>query len=147
MPDLRHRVDLRLERHPDQRVARERHANTGLRRMPRLALGPERTRARSTGQQNSNLRVRGETPNTDVGARMWYEVTALGAVIAAILVVGSRPMTISVQKLDAIGPSAHRVDTIATIAATSIVTIILLAILGLVLWLVRIIIRRGTRQT
>ena len=78
---------------------------------------------------------------------MWYEVTALGAVIAAILVVGSRPMTISVQKLDAIGPSAYRVDTIATIAATSIVTIILLAILGLVLWLVRIIIRRGTRQT
>jgi hypothetical protein len=78
---------------------------------------------------------------------MWYEVTALGAVIAAILVVGSRPITISVQKLDAIGPSAHRVDTIATIAATSIVTIILLAILGLVLWLVRIIIRRGTRQT
>jgi len=79
-------------------------------------------------------------------SRMWCELAALGAVIAAIVIAGSRPMTIAVMKIDATGPSAHRIDTIATVAATSIVALILIAILGLVLWLMRNIIRRGTKR-
>jgi hypothetical protein len=46
--------------------------------------------------------------------RMWLELGALGAVIGAVPVVGSRPMTITVQRIDATGPSAHQIDTIAT---------------------------------
>ena len=78
--------------------------------------------------------------------RMWCELTALGAVIAAIVIAGSHPMTVSIPKIDATGPSAHRIDTMATVAATSIVALILIAILGLVLWLVRNIVRRGTKR-
>ncbi|HTB88668.1 MAG TPA: hypothetical protein VK743_11970 [Steroidobacteraceae bacterium] len=77
--------------------------------------------------------------------RMWCELGVLGAVIAGIVFVGSRPMTVSLPKIDATGPSAHWMDAIATVAATSIVALILIAILGLMIWLVRSIIRRGAK--
>jgi hypothetical protein len=51
--------------------------------------------------------------------RMWLELGALGAVIGAVPVVGSRPMTITVQRIDATGPSAHQIDTIANTVASA----------------------------
>jgi hypothetical protein len=78
-------------------------------------------------------------------ARMWWELGALGAVVGAVLVVGSRPMTITVPKIDTIGPSAHDIDSIASAVAVCVIAIIVLGILILIAWLVRNIIRRGTR--
>jgi hypothetical protein len=78
--------------------------------------------------------------------RMWWELRALGAVIGAVLVVGSLPMTITVPKIAATGPSAHRIDSIANAVAVGVIAIIILAILAFIAWLVRNIMRRGTRQ-
>jgi hypothetical protein len=78
--------------------------------------------------------------------RMWWELGALGAIIGAVVVVGSRPMTITVPKIDATGPSAGRIDALASAVAFGVTAIVILAILAFIVWLVRNFVRRGTRQ-
>jgi hypothetical protein len=78
--------------------------------------------------------------------RMWWELGALCAVIIAIIVVGSRPMTVTVTKIDATGPSAQRIDTMANVVASGVIALVVIAILAFLVWLIRNIVRRGTKR-
>jgi hypothetical protein len=67
--------------------------------------------------------------------RMWWELGALCTVIGVLVVVGSQPMTVVVPKIDATGPSAHRIDAIASAMAVGVIAIIILATLAFIAWL------------